>query len=73
MMKSWGKLIRNLIALLLGCHEFSLPPGHVQNQLKPIKAVRGIDSDTVREASGLWLPLQGQLCLFQQPVFSNCT
>lgn len=36
-MKSWGKLMWNLIVVLLGCHEC---PGHVQNQQKPITQQR---------------------------------
>lgn len=72
MMKSWGKRKWNLIVRLLGCHEFSLPPGHVQSQLQPKKTARRTGRDGQRAGSGLWLPLLGQLCLFQQPVFSNC-
>lgn len=71
-MKSWGKLMWNLIVLLWGCHELSLPPGHIQNQLKPIKALWGTGRGGGREGSGLCSPLPGPFCVFQQPVFSNC-
>lgn len=72
MMKSWRKLTWNLIVLFLGCHEFSLLPDHVQNQLKPVKAVWATGRDGEREGSGLCLPLPEQPRIFQQPVFSNC-
>lgn len=53
-MTSRGRLMRNLIVVLLGCHEF---PGHVQKQHKPITAVWGMGRDTERERSGLSSPL----------------
>lgn len=59
MMKSWGKLMWNLIVLLWGCHELSLPPGHIQNQLKPIKALWGMGREGGREGSGLACLCQG--------------
>ena len=46
----------NLTVLLLGCHEFSLSPGHVRHPPKPITAAQEMGRGTEREASGCtWL------------------
>ena len=49
----------NLTVLLLGCHEFSLSPGHVWHPPKPITAAQEMGRGTEREASGCTCLCQG--------------